>query len=90
MFIELKDDIDKQRDFQIKRNESFIFIVTSLLTVLLSYRGLKFIVNDILINLPFLGLIINNHPLRYTVGLWGLLVAIMVYLNYLRQRSFNK
>ncbi|WP_201715468.1 hypothetical protein [Rossellomorea arthrocnemi] len=90
LFIDLKDDIDKQRDFQIKRNESFIYVVTSLLTVLLSYRGLKFIVNDILINIPFIGPYVEMHPLRYTVALWGLIIIGMLYLNYQRQKSFNK
>ncbi|MDR7074203.1 hypothetical protein [Fictibacillus barbaricus] len=90
MFSDLRDDIDKNREFEIKKNESFIFIVSSLLTVLLAYNGLKFITIDILGNLPIVGEYVDNHPLRWTIVFWLLLVGVMFFLNIRRQKSFNK
>ncbi|MGK9185334.1 hypothetical protein KXS12_24250 [Priestia filamentosa] len=86
---DIRDDVTNFRDLEIKQNETLILILTSLLTILLGYNGIRLIVNDFLANLPFLGPFISKHPLRYTITLWGILIAVMVSLN-VRRWKINK
>jgi AraC-like DNA-binding protein len=80
----IREDTLIIRDAEVKRNETLILVITSILTILLGYTGIKLIVNDILINLPLIGQIFQPHPLRYTVGIWFSLVIVMISLNIKR------
>ncbi len=51
----IREDVTNSRDLEIKQNETLILILTSLLTILLGYNGIKLIVSDVWGNLPFLG-----------------------------------
>ncbi|WHX25118.1 hypothetical protein QNH47_13170 [Virgibacillus halodenitrificans] len=80
----IRDDISNSREIEIRNNEVWILIISSILTITLGYTGLKAIVYDIFVNLPFIGQFIDQHPLRYTLVIWGLLVILMVWLNIKR------
>lgn len=84
MIKDIREDINNNRDLEIKNNEVWILIISSILTITLGYRGIKAIVYDIFTNLPLLGQFIAIHPLRYTLIIWGLLVALMIWLNIKR------
>lgn len=84
MIENIRDDITNNREIEIKNNEVWILIMSSILTITLGYTGLKAIVHDIFVNLPFIGQFIEQHPLRYTLVIWGLLVVLMVWLNIKR------
>lgn len=86
----IREDVSIIRDADIKKNETLILTITSLLTILLGYRGIKFIVNDVFANLPIVGKFVGQHPLRYTVTIWGVLIATMLWLNIKRWRINNK
>ncbi|MCM3032840.1 hypothetical protein [Niallia sp. MER 6] len=82
----VREDVSNFRERDIKKNETLILILSSILAILLGYRGLKYIVEDILINLnlPIIGILITNHPLRTTIIIWSLLVLYMLWLNVKR------
>ncbi|KOR78366.1 hypothetical protein AM232_07750 [Bacillus sp. FJAT-21352] len=80
----ISEDTSIIRETRIKRNETLILILTSIMTILLGYTGIKLIVNDVLLNLPIMGEFFMRHPLRYTVGIWFGLILVMVGLNFRR------
>jgi hypothetical protein len=82
----IREDTSILRDADIKKNETIILMLTSFLTILLGYTSIKFIVNDVLANLPLIGSVISKHPLRYIVSIWGTLILVMVWLNFKRWR----
>lgn len=82
----IREDTTILRDVEIKKNETLILILTSILTILLGFTGIKLIVNDVLTNLPFVGNIISPHPLRFIIGIWGGLIGVMIWLNIKRWR----
>lgn len=84
MIENIRDDINNNREIEIKNNEVWILIISSILTITLGYTALKAIVYDVFVNLPFIGQFIKQHPLRYTLVIWGLLVVLMVWLNIKR------
>lgn len=78
------NNIEVQKADQIKKNENFVVIFTSTLTVLLSFNGIKQIVYYVFSNLPVIGCIFSNNPLRWTIGIWTLLVCTIFFLNWIR------
>ncbi|OFC92584.1 hypothetical protein BTGOE5_55660 [Bacillus thuringiensis] len=84
LFKNIREDVLNHKEMEVKSNETIILIISSIIAVVLGYNGIKLIVNDILMNLPFIGAFVSLHPLRYTLGIWGLLVFIMIYLNIKR------
>jgi hypothetical protein len=91
LFTNAREDVNSSREFSIKQSETYILIMTSILTVLLGYRGIKYLVEDLLVNLPFnIGTFFSLHPLRWTVSLWVVLVVCMALLNIFRYRAIKK
>lgn len=91
LFVNAREDVNSTREFAIKQSETYILIMTSILTVLLGYRGIKYLVEDFLVNLPFgIGVFFALHPLRWTVSLWIILCISMVLLNILRYNAIKK
>lgn len=84
MIASIRGDIAQQREERIKQNENTIVIFSSILTIIFGFNGIKLIVNDILFNIPFIGNFISNHPLRFTVGVWGVLIVVMFFFNFKR------
>ncbi|MEF7665059.1 MULTISPECIES: hypothetical protein [Bacillus cereus group] len=84
LFKNIREDVLNHKEMEVKSNETIILIISSIIAVVLGYNGIKLIVNDILMNLPFIGAFVSLHPLRYTLGIWGFLVFIMIYLNIKR------
>lgn len=84
LFKNIREDIVTQKEIKIKSNETNILFISSLLTIVLGYNGLRLIVNDILTKIPPINQYVILHPLRFTVGLWSLLIFIMLYLNIKR------
>ncbi|MGV2941460.1 hypothetical protein AB5I83_17790 [Mesobacillus sp. LC4] len=89
LFSNAREDVSNAREHAIKQSETYILIMTSLLTVLLGYRGIKYIVEDILINLPYIGTIFSLHPLRWTFCFWIALIFSMVFLNIFRYKAIK-
>lgn len=89
LFKNIREDMANQRELAIKTNENTILIISSILTIVLGYSGLKLIVSDVLSNLPYIGFYIEKHPLRYTLGIWSILVSVMIRLN-IKRWSTNK
>ncbi|RSK49687.1 hypothetical protein [Bacillus canaveralius] len=90
LFTNAREDINGSRELAIKQSETYILIMTSLLTVLLGYRGIKYLVEDILVNLPFgIGTIFSLHPLRWTFSFWMILLISMVLLNIYRYKAIR-
>lgn len=88
MLSAIRDDVNGFREISIKKTETLILTMTSILTVLLGYRGIKFIVYDILVNLPWkMNLIFIEHPLRWTIFLWSLLLVLMLFLNVKKAKA---
>lgn len=91
LFDNAREDVSSSREFAIKKSETYILIMTSILTVLLGYRGIKYLVEDLLVNLPFnIGSFFALHPLRWTVLFWIILCTGMVLLNVFRYRAIKK
>lgn len=86
----IREDVNSHRELEIKYNETLILIITSLLAITLGYNGIKLIVYDVLVHLPLVGGIIENHPLRTTLLFWISLVCIMLYLNITRWQLNRK
>ncbi|PEF66719.1 hypothetical protein [Bacillus cereus] len=84
LFKNIREDIVTQKEIKIKSNETNILVISSLLTIVLGYNGLKLIVNDILTKIPPINQYVILHPLRFTVALWSILISIMLYLNVKR------
>lgn len=84
MIDSISEDINNKREIEIQNNEVLILIISSILTIILSYRGIKVIVYEVLVNLPCIGLYIDDHPFRYTIAVWGILITLMIYLNIKR------
>lgn len=80
----LSDDISQERDSRIKQNENSIIMFSSIITIVLGYNGIKVIVNDILCNFPYIGIVASQHPLRFSFGIWFILVFIMCMFNIRR------
>ncbi|PGT80556.1 hypothetical protein [Bacillus sp. AFS040349] len=89
LFTNAREDVNSSREFAIKQSETYILIMTSLLTILLGYRGIKFIVDDILVNLPGVGTYFAMHPLRWTISFWIILFISMITLNVLRIKAIR-
>lgn len=88
LFSATRDDVNSFREKRIDKVETLIFTLTSVLTVLLGYQGIKLIVYDILLNLPWkMNYIFISHPLRWTISLWLILLGIMGVLNFNRSRA---
>lgn len=82
---DVRDEVSRKRELNVKKSETAILVASSLLTVILGYRGIKFIVNDLLANLPFgINSLFTKHPMWWTAGLWALLCLVMFWLNYRR------
>lgn len=90
MVKDVREDVNNFRDLEIKKNETLILIITSLLTILLGYNGIKLIVYDVLANFPIIEAFVSKHPLRYTITIWFILILIMVGLNLRRWLINNK
>ncbi|MFJ1106748.1 hypothetical protein ACIKI0_27225 [Bacillus albus] len=84
LFKSIREDVVTQKEIKIKSNETNILFISSLLTIVLGYNGLKLIVNDILTKIPLINQYVILHPLRFTVALWSILIFIMLYLNVKR------
>ncbi|MBJ6722717.1 hypothetical protein I2750_21305 [Bacillus sp. PR5] len=84
LFKNIREDIVTQKEIKIKSNETNILVISSLLTIVLGYNGLRLIVNDILTKIPPINHYVILHPLRFTVALWSVLIFIMLYLNIKR------
>lgn len=84
MFSDARDDAKNYRETINNQTETTILIVTSILTIIFGYNGIKLIVYDILSNLPFIGYIFMNHQLRWAVGFWLILLSVVIWLNYRR------
>ncbi|PES77231.1 hypothetical protein CN505_03175 [Bacillus cereus] len=84
LFKSIREDVVTQKEIKIKSNETNILIISSILTIVLGYNGLKLIVNDILTKIPPINQYVILHPLRFTVGLWSILTIIMIGLNIKR------
>ena len=88
MLANAREDINSMREHNINKSETYILIMTSILTVLLGYRGIKYIVYDFLANLPYnIGTFFAEHPLRWTVTFWLVLCIVMVILNIFRYKA---
>ncbi len=59
-----------KKEFKVKSNETLILILSSILTIVLGYNGIKLMVNDILVKIPYIKWYVNMHPLRTTLGIW--------------------
>lgn len=91
LFTSAREDISSAREFAIKQSETYILIISSILTVLLGYRGIQYLVEGLLFNLPFkVGEIIALHPFRWTVSLWLILCFSMLILNLIRFKAIKK
>ncbi|PGB04930.1 hypothetical protein COL98_28345, partial [Bacillus toyonensis] len=84
LFKNIREDVITQKEIQVKSNETIILIISSILTIVLGYNGIKLMVNDILAKVPYLGPYVLLHPLRFTVGIWSVLIIIMIVLNFKR------
>ncbi|MBJ7950222.1 MULTISPECIES: hypothetical protein [Bacillus cereus group] len=84
LFKNIREDIVIQKEIKIKSNETNILIISSLLTIVLGYNGIRLIVNDILTKIHPINQYVILHPLRSTVLLWIVLISIMLYLNVKR------
>ncbi|MGI8282385.1 hypothetical protein AB2568_029175 [Bacillus mycoides] len=84
LFKSIREDVITQKELKVKSNETLILIVSSILTIVLGYNGIKLMVNDILVKVPYVNLYATTHPLRTTVGIYSLLIVIMVWLNVKR------
>lgn len=89
LFSDAREDVLNAREFTIKQSDTYILIMTSILTVLFGFRAIKFIIEDILINLPYVGTFFAQHPLRHTVILWLILLGSMIALNIYRYISIK-
>lgn len=81
LFKSIREDVITQKELKVKSNETLILIVSSILTIVLGYNGIKLIVNDILIRTPYVKSYALIHPLRTTVGIYVFLIVIMIWLN---------
>jgi len=86
----IREDTINLREKDIKNNETSILILTTLLTIILGYRGVKEIIYEVAIHLPVLGQFIGKHPFRYTLVIWAILIIIMLVLNIKRWRNIRK
>lgn len=89
MLANAREDINSSREVNIKKTETYILIMTSILTILLGYGGIKLIVYDILTSISSFGIgqLFSAHPLRWTITLWFTLCIIMILLNIIRYRA---
>ncbi|MGR5914514.1 hypothetical protein ACT7DA_20535 [Bacillus pacificus] len=81
LFKNIREDVIAQKEFKVKSNETLILILSSILTIVLGYNGIKLMVNDILVKIPYIKWYVNMHPLRTTLGIWCFLILIMTWLN---------
>ncbi|WP_232539633.1 hypothetical protein [Bacillus toyonensis] len=81
LFKNIREDVVTQKELKVKNNETLILIVSSILAIVLGYNGIKLIVNDLLIKVPYIKFYVIPHPLRTTVVIYSLLIIIMVWLN---------
>ncbi|MDA1531080.1 hypothetical protein ORM86_23730 [Bacillus cereus] len=84
LFKSIREDVITQKELKVKSNETLILIVSSILTIVLGYNGIKLMVNDILVKIPYINFYVTKHPLRTTVGIYSILIAVMVWLNIKR------
>lgn len=61
-----------------KSNGTLILTVSSILKVSLGYKGIKLIVNDILVKILCIKSYVTTHPLRTTVGIYSFLIMVMI------------
>lgn len=81
------EDVKNKRNLVTTQLETYILIITSVLTVIFGYNGIKVLVYDILTNLPYLGSVFSSHPLRWTVLLWIILLLGVGLLNVKRYKA---
>lgn len=87
LFSSAREDVIGYRESVTTQTETYILIMTSILTVIFGYNGIKTLVYDILVNLPILGNYFALHPLRWSVALWVILLLAIGYLNFNRYRA---
>ncbi|MFJ6414350.1 hypothetical protein ACIQLG_16330 [Terribacillus saccharophilus] len=80
----VREDTLNLREHHIKNNETLILMITTLLTIVLGYRGIKSIIYEVAVYLPLLGNTISKHPLRTTIIIWCELIVMMLFLNIKR------
>lgn len=80
----IKESVSNSQSILVRKNETLILIVSSLLTILIGYNAIKLIVFDLLSNIPYVGQIASTRPLVTTGVIWALLVVIMLSLNIKR------
>ncbi|AYY25270.1 MULTISPECIES: hypothetical protein [Bacillus] len=90
LFKNIREDVIAQKEFKVKSNETLILILSSILTIVLGYNGIKLMVNDILVKIPYIKWYVNMHPLRTTLGIWCFLILIMTWLNLKRWKMNRK
>lgn len=80
----IKESVSNSQSILVRKNETLILIVSSLLTILIGYNAIKLIVFDLLSNIPYVEQIASTRPLVTTGVIWTLLVVIMLALNIKR------
>jgi hypothetical protein len=86
----VREDINQSREFVIKERDLFTTILTSTLAVLFGFAGLKNFIDNGFIHLPWIGDIIQKHPLRWTFGLWFAMFIALARLNWTKYKSYKK
>lgn len=80
----IREDVITQKEIKVKSNETNILIISSILTIVLGYNGIKIIVNDLFTKIPYVNQYVILHPVRVTGGIWFTLTVIMIWFNVKR------
>src|SRR5690606_26772580 len=56
----IKESVSNSQSILVRKNETLILIVSSLLTILIGYNAIKLIVFDLLSNIPYVGQIAST------------------------------
>lgn len=87
-----RDNVSRHRENELKKKETLVLTMTSFLTVVLSFVGIKAIVVDVLSKITFWGAFtaISDHPVRTSVLLWVFINTVMAVLLFIRYRYTKK
>ncbi|WP_026673994.1 hypothetical protein [Alkalihalobacterium bogoriense] len=78
LIAKVREDVEKKRTLRIQATETYVLIVSSILAVILSYRGFDIIVEEVLLNLLSLD---DNSAFYIKVVLWLLFFILIIVLN---------